>query len=232
MGTALALIGLALLDSLSVGTLVIPLVLIVRKRRVDLPALGTYLGTVGAVYFALGVGLLLGINALAEFFSALAGTDAFSWITLALGVALAAFGILAPNPRKKDRSSSGTAEKADTTSGRGLVAMVALGLGASLTEAATMLPYIAAMGIISSTDLAFAAQVAAISAYCLVMMVPVLVVIVLAAAFGPRVFPRVERAIPRLEYEAKVTLLWIAAIFGVYMAITSAAALELFSISG
>ncbi|WP_459587503.1 GAP family protein [Corynebacterium camporealensis] len=225
MGTALALIGLALLDSLSVGTLVFPLVLIVRKRRVDLPALGTYLGTVGAVYFALGVGLLLGINALAEFFSALAGTDAFSWITLALGVALAAFGILAPNPRKKDRSSSGTAEKADTTSGRGLVAMVALGLGASLTEAATMLPYIAAMGIISSTSLAFAA-------YCLVMMVPVLVVIVLAAAFGPRVFARVERAIPRLEYEAKVTLLWIAAIVGVYMAITSAAALELFSFSG
>ncbi|WP_268918829.1 hypothetical protein [Actinomyces trachealis] len=35
MGDLLALVGLALLDSTSLGTLVIPLGLVVRRRRVD-----------------------------------------------------------------------------------------------------------------------------------------------------------------------------------------------------
>ena len=43
----------------------------------------------------------------------------------------------------------------------------------------------------------------------------------LALLFGQKFFPRLERLIPRLEYEAKVTLLWIAAIVGIYMVVHS-----------
>lgn len=99
--------------------------------------------------------------------------------------------------------------------------MVALGLGASLTEAATMLPYIAAMGIIGSWEIPSAAKAGAVGIYCLIMIVPTVVLATLALLFGRKFFPRLERLIPRLEYEAKVTLLWIAAIVGIYMVIHS-----------
>ena len=51
MGSVIAVVGLALLDSLSLGTLVIPLALIVHWRAVKVPALTAYLITVAAVYF-------------------------------------------------------------------------------------------------------------------------------------------------------------------------------------
>ena len=56
MGSVIAVVGLALLDSLSLGTLVIPLALIVHWRAVRVPALTAYLFTVAAVYFLLGLG--------------------------------------------------------------------------------------------------------------------------------------------------------------------------------
>ena len=60
MGSVIAVVGLALLDSLSLGTLVIPLALIVHWRAVRVPALTAYLTTVAAVYFLLGLGMLPG----------------------------------------------------------------------------------------------------------------------------------------------------------------------------
>lgn len=99
--------------------------------------------------------------------------------------------------------------------------VVALGLGASLTEAATMLPYIAAMGIIGSCDIPSAAKVGSVGIYCLIMIAPTVILATLALVFGRRFFPRHERIIPRLEYEAKVTLLWVAAIVGIYMVVNS-----------
>lgn len=46
MGDLLALVGLALLDSMSLGTLVIPIVLVLSRRRVDVVPLVFYFATV------------------------------------------------------------------------------------------------------------------------------------------------------------------------------------------
>lgn len=97
MGDLLALAGLALLDSLSVGTLVIPLALVVSRRRVDVGPLTVYLVTVVAIYFALGVALVLGIEALTGPFLRAFEAEPAQWVKLALGVVLLAFGILAPD---------------------------------------------------------------------------------------------------------------------------------------
>ncbi|MCT1369285.1 hypothetical protein M3701_03725 [Corynebacterium mucifaciens] len=48
----------------------------------------------------------------------------------------------------------------------------------------------------------------------------------MALLFGQKFFPRLERLIPRLGYEAKVTLLWIAAIVGIYMVANSVATIR------
>lgn len=225
MGDLLALGGLALLDSTSLGTLVIPLGLVVRRRRVDPGPMSVYFMTVCAVYFALGVALLAGIDVLAEIILPMTRTDAFRWVGLVLGVGLALFGILAPGPKKPDPAGPGPA--ASRPAPVGLGATIALGLSAALTEAATMVPYIAATGIIAGMDTGWVGRMVVLAGYCLVMVAPAGLLIGVAALRGDRFFGRLERIIPRLEYEAKVTLLWIAAIVGLHMAATNAVALGL-----
>lgn len=223
MGSVIPVVGLALLDSLSLGTLVIPLALIVHWRAVRVPALATYLVTVVAVYFLLGLGILLGFAGLGSVAEGVTQTDVFPWITLILGAALAIFGIFAPNPEKPEPGQLPTRAASATSS---VPSMVALGLGASLTEAATMLPYIAAMGIIGSWDIPSVAKAGAVGIYCLLMIMPTVALATLALLFGQKFFPRLERLIPRLGYEAKVTLLWIAAIVGIYMVANSVATIR------
>lgn len=223
MGSAIPVVGLALLDSLSLGTLVIPLALIVHWRAVRVPALATYLVTVVAVYFLLGLGILLGFAGLGSVAEGVTQTDVFPWITLILGAALAIFGIFAPDPKKPEPGQLPTRAASATSS---VPSMVALGLGASLTEAATMLPYIAAMGIIGSWDIPSVAKAGAVGIYCLLMIMPTVALATLALLFGQKFFPRLERLIPRLGYEAKVTLLWIAAIVGIYMVANSVATIR------
>ncbi|WKK60512.1 GAP family protein [Corynebacterium sp. P3-F1] len=224
MQTLLPLIGLALLDSLSIGTLVIPLALILVWRSVRVPALATYLLTVAAVYFALGVAMLLGFTGLSSYVERITDTPVFPWITLILGALLAIYGIFAPDPVKP--APGELPKQLNKPIHTSVPKMIALGLGASLTEAATMLPYIAAMGIISDWDTPIAGQVAAIAAYCGIMVAPTVILAAIALVAGQRFFPRLEKAVPRLQYEAKVTLLWIAAIVGIYMVANSVGAIR------
>ena len=141
-----------------------------------------------------------------------------------LGAILAAYGIFGPDPVKPTPGE--LPKQLNKPIQTSLPKMVLLGLGASLTEAATMLPYIAAMGIISDWDAPMAGQVAAIATYCGVMIVPTVILAAIALVAGQTFFPRLEKAVPRLQYEAKVTLLWIAAIVGIYMVVNSVGALR------
>lgn len=230
----LPLAGLALVDSLSAGTLVIPIALIFMWRRVRVGLLGTYLATIATAYFGLGVALLLGFDAAVSRLSGVSETDWFRWVTLVLGAGLFIFGVFSPNPKKHTATQSAGAEVPEGRASRlaksaslSVTGMVGLALGAAVVEAATMLPYLGAMGIIQSMSFGFSGKVALIAGYCIIMILPAILVAVIAGAAGPAIFPRLERAMRRLEYEAKVTLLWIAAIVGGYMAMSSAVRLGL-----
>lgn len=96
------LIGLALVDSLSVGTLVIPLTLLLRWGKLRTIPYATYLGTITVAYFALGITLMLGFAGIGPIITEATQTDWFPWVTLVLGAALAVFGIFAPNPKKPE----------------------------------------------------------------------------------------------------------------------------------
>lgn len=224
----MALLGLALLDSTSVGTLVIPLVLVLRARRVNVVSLAVYFLTVCGIYLGLGVALLLGIDLLNGVMDQIAASPVTPWLQLVLGVALFAVGVGAPNPRKKGRTELLQGNRSvEKTGGRRLLGMVGLGAVASLTEAATMVPYLAANGIIAGLDVAWSGRLAILALYCVVMILPALVLLGAVLLWGAKIFPWVERVLPRLEYEAKVTLLWVAAIVGFIMAQRAAVALGL-----
>ena len=224
MEHAATLAGLALLDSTSLGTLVIPIALVVRSRRVDRGPMAIYLTTVCLVYLSLGIALVAGFDLISTAAARLAHTETAQWATLVIGVARAGFGILSPNPPKPEPGTDSLGSRPTPASAG---AMVVLGLGASLVEAATMVPYIAATGIIASSPEAWPVRIVTLSLYCLVMIAPALVLLILADTLGQRFLPKLARIAPRLEYEAKVTLLWIAAILGLHLAGRSAGALGL-----
>lgn len=211
MGDLLALLGLALLDSVSLGTLVIPLVLVISRRRVDVIPLFFYFATVVLLYFFLGIAIALGFDLLSDVAGSIWDSEPAQWFKVVAGLGLFAYGIFAPDPVKRE---------GHRTPPRSLhfAAMIALGGGAALTEAATMVPYIAADGIITSMDIGGPLRLTLLAPYCVVMILPALVLIAAAALVGQRIWPRLGKIVPTLEREAKVTLLWIAAIVGVWMA--------------
>ncbi|WP_291313758.1 GAP family protein [Corynebacterium sp. UBA2622] len=226
----LGLAGLALVDSVSAGTLLIPAVLLLSWQRMRLAHYTAYLATITVSYFAIGVALMSGIRIAVDGAGGAAVTSSrsFWWVLLAAGVSLIALGILSPSPKRRAAEDILAArQRGGTASAGGLGAMVALAAGAAVAEAATMLPYLAAVGIIETFESGTAARLLALFAYCVVMIAPASVLGVAVQLSRGRVFRRVAAVLPRLEYETKVTALWIAVIVGIHLAVRSASHLGL-----
>lgn len=84
----LPLTGLALVDSTSFGTLLIPLWLMLAPGRLRAHRVLIFLATVALYYLVLGIVLLAGATQLADAFSGFLATRAAAWIQLALGAGL------------------------------------------------------------------------------------------------------------------------------------------------
>lgn len=84
----LPLIGLALLDSTSFGTLLIPLWLMLAPGRLRPQRVLVFLGTVAGYYLVLGIALLAGAVTLADRLAAFLASPAAAWAQLVLGVGL------------------------------------------------------------------------------------------------------------------------------------------------
>lgn len=210
------LLALSLVDSLSAGTLVIPLVLLITWGRMHAVHYGTYLSTIAVAYFGIGIALFFGMRWIFDLIGSIGATTWFAWVSLALGIALLAFGVLSPNPKRRPIEEI-VAKRCDGMGTTSVLAMIGLAVGAAVVEAATMLPYLAAVGIIQSMDVSFLMQLLILAIYCCVMIGPAVLIGFLCNQWGDTLFSRLTHIIPRLEYEAKVTILWIAAFVGLYM---------------
>src|SRR5918997_6469999 len=84
LGLVAALAGLALLDSTSIGTLFIPIWLMLTPGRLRLSRFAVYLGTITVFYFLVGILIVLGASRL---IGHLDGQVAL-WLQLAIGVVL------------------------------------------------------------------------------------------------------------------------------------------------
>lgn len=219
MFSTLSILGLALLDSLSAGTLVIPLVLVLNQRGVKVHPLAIYFLTVCLSYFAIGVVILLGLNQVRDALGDVLNSDPVTWLKLIVGAGLLAYGLVAPDPKKTEGTEVRQPRNLST------VAMVSLALSAVAIEAATMLPYLAAIAILSDAELAMLPRLSVLALYCVVMILPALACITAVTVLGDRIWPRVEKFVRWVERETKVTLMWIAAIAGIYLIATAASQL-------
>ncbi|WP_308798257.1 GAP family protein [Agromyces silvae] len=86
----LTLAALALVDSLSIGTLLIPLFFLVAPGRVRAGRVLLYLGIIAVFYFAVGIALTAGAGVILEGAAGALETPVARWVQLLLGGALLA----------------------------------------------------------------------------------------------------------------------------------------------
>lgn len=185
LGLVAALAGLALLDSTSIGTLIIPVWLMLAPGRPRLGRFAVYLGTITLFYFVIGVLIVLGASRIVDH---LDGPVAL-WGQLVLGVVLFAVSFRFDGKKKPDTG------KWRNRLDRGGPALAGVALLAGVVELATMLPYLGAIGMMSAAGLAPAQIGVLLAGYCLVMVLPA--VVLLGARLAVR--DRLDRVLTRIS---------------------------------
>lgn len=224
IGILLGLVGLALVDSTSIGTLVLPVLLLLAPR----PHVGrflAYLGTVAGFYAVVGLALVAGAARLLEVGAVLGDLRALRWAELVLGAALLAVGVLG-DPRgwfgraraaRPDRSRTGRWRERLSGEEATYGAVVTVGLLAALVEVGSMLPFLAGVGLITSAGLPPPAVVLVVLGYVLVMVLPALVLLAGRLLLGRRVQGPLDRLAGWMDRHAGGAGLWAAAIVGLLL---------------
>lgn len=215
------LAGLALVDSTSFGTLVLPLMMLLAPQ-VRTRNLVVYLITIAVFYFLVGLALLAGARAaVAAIGPALQTTPAYiGQVALGVGLIMLSF-VIDPKLVARRRARRGLPPKEpgawrrqalgpDST----IPTVMGIALLAGLVEVASMLPYLVAVGILVAAALSQWTQVLILAGYVAVMIAPVLLLFCLRRAAGTRIEPRLRRLEAWMERQTGGATAWIVGILG------------------
>lgn len=221
------LLVLALVDSTSVGTLIIPLWLVLATGRRGVGKVVLYLVAIGVFYLALGLVLAAGARTAFVALGEAPDSPAVSVAAVALGAVLVWWSYRidpkAMEKRGEDPQAGAKRWHARISTALGSTrGVVVLALVAGLLEAASMVPYLAAIGALSAADVGAATTVAALAVYCLVMITPALVLVVLRVLAARWVDRPLERLAVWAERSAASATAWTVGIVGVFVALQGA----------
>ncbi|MFC0527464.1 GAP family protein [Phytohabitans kaempferiae] len=216
----LSLAGLALIDSTSIGTLFIPIWLMLVSVPLRPGRLLGYLATVAGFYFVVGILLVLGATPLADAVGGSLDHPVALWIQLGIGVGLFALSFRFDSKRQRKRGSGPVARWQERVmSGSGSPGwLVGLALIAAVAEVATMLPYLGAIGMMTTSDLDGTLVPVLLAGYCAVMVLPALVLLALRTAARERVEPLLRRMSKWMERHAASATGWVLGIAGFLVA--------------
>jgi hypothetical protein len=224
----LTLAGLALIDSTSIGTLFIPVWLLLAPGTLRVGRILLYLGTIAAFYFVVGLVIAFGAGRLAERFGDAVDPRVGLWIQLAIGVGLFVLSFrFDPKRAKKSGAAGRIAAWRDraTSDGSSVAWLMGLALLAALAEVATMLPYLGAIGLMATSGLTTGAIGIVLAGYCVVMVVPALVLLALRVVARARIEPLLERMNRWVVEKGASATGWVLAIAGFLIARDAAARL-------
>ena len=105
---------------------------------------------------------------------------------------------------------------------------MAVAIAAGLVEVATMLPYLVAMGMLAEAPLAMTLRFGALAAYCAVMILPAIVLLVLRIVAAPLVERPLAKLAAWMERTGRENTAWIIGIVGFLVARGAATELGLF----
>ncbi len=257
----LSLAVLALVDSLSIGTLLIPVFLLVSPGRVRVGRVLLYLTTIAVFYLAVGLLFLWGLvnvaDAAAEILASPAGTVG----RLVVGGALLIGSFLIPGSQKNDaaqpahasvaparEASDGASDPspaAPASTGRVTrwrdrllapettrVALMGVAVMAGVVEVATMLPYIVAMTVLADSGVDPIVRILSLVGYCFVMILPALLLLLLRIVAARAIARPLQRLAAWMQRTGAENTAWIVGIIGFLIARSAAAELGLFDMLG
>ncbi|MEV7692928.1 GAP family protein [Microbacterium sp. NPDC089189] len=222
-----ALAALALADSISLGTLLIPVLFLVAPR-VRPSRILIYLATIGSFYFVVGGVAAWGVAQVPSSKAGLFTTPAVSAIQLVLGGAIVGGAIVALRRVGLERARSSESATAGRLAPSRRLArwrhaavadpsgkqVVLIALGAGLIELATMVPYLAAIGMVSSSGAATGTRVALLAGYCALMVTPALLLLALRLTLRSKVETHLQRLASWMERTGAENTAWILIVVG------------------
>lgn len=224
----ISLIGLALIDSTSIGTLLIPIWLLLDHREVRASSMMIYLLTIAGFYLLMGLAIMLGADMLAGTEGPVQTSDAqpatsitslivlIAQLAIGIGLFVISFRFDSSKPGASSRVERWKQKAADaTTSVRFLMG---LALFAALAEVATMLPYLGAIALIASAQLPWHQVVVLMSSYCLLMILPALLLLSMRMMVGERIRPVLLNVDQWITRNATSALGWVLGIAGFLIA--------------
>lgn len=241
------LAGLALIDSLSFGTLAIPVWLMMTPGRLRGTRVVTYLATIGGFYFLVGLLLMSG----ARFASVQFEIDwshpliMLAGFVFGAGLLVLSFVLEPPKSVQKEATAekssrmyarlaawrqsavedpTAAAERQTDTrvrTNRGTVSLMTIAVTAGLLEVATMLPYLAAIGLLTASapalELSFLDSAGLLAAYCVVMLLPALVLFAGRRLAQHAVSPILSRIDGWFAKNGQSTVAWVIGALGVVL---------------
>ncbi|QII02370.1 hypothetical protein BH92_23135 [Rhodococcoides fascians A21d2] len=185
------LTGFALVDSIGIGTLAVPLWMMLRPSfRVRVVLL--HLGVLGLLYLGVGITLLTLSRAVTPTGLTLA-VPGNAWVRMTVGGVVLVVGLVCDRQRRRP---SGAWWMRAPASARGVV-LLAVAVGA--VEVATMLPYLAAIDAVADSGLGWASSVSLLAAYVLITLLPALVLLAARIIASQPISSLLRRLIHRVE---------------------------------
>jgi cytochrome c biogenesis protein CcdA len=232
---------LALVDSTSFGTLLIPLWLMLAPGRVQPGRVVLFLATVAGLYLLLGITLAAGALAVFDRLGAALDSTPARIVQLVVGIVLLVLGLtIEPWTRagKQRRAAARAAREAERGGGRltrwraramgedaSSGAVVSLALTAAGIEAVSMVPYLAAIGLLTAASPSLPEVALVLTGYCALMVLPALLLLVARVALHERVTTPLQRIEGWMTRNAHEALAWVLALLGFYLASTAATGL-------
>jgi hypothetical protein len=224
---------LALIDSTSFATLLIPLSLMLAPGRPLPGRIAMFLGTVAAFYLLLGIALLLGASRLLDIFQEAGNSQSLRSAQLVFGIGLITVGVRMQPWTKagKERRVARRAEKLTRTGPSLLMrmrghatdpsapigAVFVFALTAAGIEAASMIPYLAAIGILTASELSLVGRSVVLFAYCLLMIVPALLLLAARLLLHDHVSPILTKLEISLACNASKAVSWAIILVGMLL---------------
>jgi hypothetical protein len=253
----LSLAVLALIDGLSVGTLLIPVFLLLSPGRVRAGRILLYLAAIAGFYLVVGLLFLWGLVNLVDVAADFLASPAGLITRLIVGGALLITAFVMPTGSRAEAPTvviagqssasdgASTAPPVDetTTPAPGRItrwrdrlldprtrgtAVVAVAVAAGLVEVATMLPYIVAMTMLADAGVGKTLRVASLVGYCVLMILPAIVLLVLRLVAAPLVQRPLERFAAWMQRTGAENTAWIVGIIGFLVARSAASELGIF----
>lgn len=216
MGVLGQILPLALMDTLSVATLAVPVWFLLTPRALRMANVFSYLLIVAVSYLTLGLLMLSALSALREPLSSALESTAGDVVTAGSGVLLVLVGIWWGLLRREKEGEGRFARWRETAVGASATArgVIAVALMAVSLEVATMFPYLAATDILGRSGLPRLTQAALLALYCLVMIAPAMLMALGRLVSRRRAQPVLRRIDQWLRANARENTAWLFALVG------------------